>query len=130
MKNLVKLDGILQHIHKFSDKAGNIRVEVISQGSNGQDYKNLFQVTVFQDNLSKILAIPLGSAISIEGKLKNSSYEKDGQKIWKLEVLLVHFTAQPAEVGTPTRIANMSYPSHVAQQSLRSNSSFDESIPF
>lgn len=62
--------------------------ERIKKGDNWEDYTNWIDVVVFgrrADSLSKILA--KGMKIAVSGHLRYSSWERDGQKRSKLEVI-------------------------------------------
>jgi len=62
--------------------------ERIKKGDNWEEYTNWIDVVVFgrrADSLSKILA--KGMKVAVSGKLRYSTWEKDGQKRSKLEVI-------------------------------------------
>lgn len=88
MKNKVELEGILKGWKVFSDHVGSAQLQVTTQ-YKGKSFDQNFFITVFKDCLEQVGAIPLGSVLSISGKLKNGFYEKDGGKIWKLEVIML-----------------------------------------
>lgn len=62
--------------------------ERIKKGDNWEEYTNWIDVVVFgrrADSLSKILA--KGMKVAVSGHLRYSTWEKDGQKRSKLEVI-------------------------------------------
>ena len=62
--------------------------ERVKKGENYEDYTNWVDVVVFgrrADSLGKILA--KGMKIAIDGRLRYSTWERDGQKRSKLEVI-------------------------------------------
>ena len=62
--------------------------ERIKKGDNWEDYTNWIDVVVFgrrADSLSKILA--KGTKVAVSGHLRYSSWERDGKKRSKLEVI-------------------------------------------
>lgn len=84
-ENFTRHTGILEGFHRFSEKVGMAQL-AITQTSHGKTYSNKFSVTFFSPLLEKIEAIPKGSLVSVEGRLRNSSYEKQGVITWKLDV--------------------------------------------
>lgn len=54
-----------------------------------EDYANFFDCTMFGERAAKIKQyLSKGSKVTIEGKLRYSSWEKDGQKRSKIEVMV------------------------------------------
>lgn len=100
MENYVRLTGTLDIMHRFNERVGNCKL-TIAQESNGKVYTNKFGMTVFQPVLDKLSEVPLGSVVTLEGRLKNSSYERDNVTTWKLEVICSNFkVVKLAEPGS------------------------------
>lgn len=130
MKNKVELQGELIGFKKFSDKIGSMQLKVTTSSHSGEEYHASFYISVFKDHLGKIMSIPLGSVVSVSGRLKNSKYEKNGETVWKLEVVMNTFSVSE-EIGVPTRLAKMS--PNDSKYVTRDNSDFRdevENIPF
>lgn len=74
------------------------------QTGEWEDYPNFVDCTMFgtrAEAVSRFLA--KGNKVAIEGKLRNSSWEKDGQRRSKLEVIVdeIEFMSQRQGGGAP-----------------------------
>lgn len=89
-KNRVELEGELMDFKKFSEGVGSLKLKVTSIYKKVTHDNNFF-LTVFNDFIHKFEDMPLHSQLAVEGRLKNSNYEKDGKAVSKLEVILTDF---------------------------------------
>ena len=115
-----------------------------NQTGEWEDYPNFIDCTMFgarADALSRILA--KGTKVAIEGKLRWSQWEKDGQKRSKLEVIVdeVEFFSQRGgsdqQGGGRQSYSGSASATAPAQQSSRppvqappQAETYDEDIPF
>lgn len=58
----------------------------VSSETNGKTYSNYIDVVAFKP-LCTELDLNEGDRITVKGALRSSSYEKNGQKIWKTSVV-------------------------------------------
>lgn len=89
-----------------------------------EDYPNYIDCTMFgarAESLSRILT--KGMKVSIEGKLRWSQWEKDGQKRSKIEVVA-------EEVELMQMRGDGEYGKHRSAQTKSAESVYDEDIPF
>lgn len=88
------------------------------QSGEWEDYTNWVSCTMFgarAESVSRYLT--KGSKVAIEGKLRWSQWERDGQKRSKIEVIV-------------DEIEFMSQGSQQAPQAPQNSSQYDEDIPF
>lgn len=87
--------------------AVNDRQENKSTGE-WEDYPNFIDCTMFGTRAAKIAGmISKGSKVAIQGKLRYSSWEKDGQRRSKIEVIVndIEFMSRKQNHGAPSEIA-------------------------
>lgn len=112
------------------------------QTGEWEDYPNFIDCTMFgarAEAVSRFLS--KGSKVAIEGKLRWSQWERDGQKRSKIEVIVdeielmsrqglgsepVYSAPQPAQGGAPQQQQMSGMPAPVEQ----SYSVYDEDLPF
>ena len=120
-----------------------------SQTGEWEDYPNFLDCTLFgarADGLSKILT--KGSKVAIDGKLRWSQWERDGQKRSKVEIIVdsLDFMSQrngsqaaaapaPAPVAAPSPVAEpigagTGESAPVAQEPVEEAEAYGEDIPF
>lgn len=110
-----------------------------NQTGEWEDRPNFVDVSVFgnrAESLSNILA--KGMKVAVEGKLRYSSWERDGQKRSKLEVVADEVELPPRQNGqqggcrqpqpAPQRQQQMAMP--MRQQPVADTSVYDDDIPF
>ena len=93
------------------------------QSGEWEDYPNFIDCTMFgnrAESLSKLLS--KGGKVAIEGKLRYSSWEKDGQKRSKLEVIVDEIELMSRENGQKVTKSK--------PNSDDSSSMYDEDLPF
>lgn len=107
------------------------------QSGEWEDYPNFIDCTMFGTRAEKIANyIAKGSKVAIEGKLRYSSWEKDGERRSKLEVIVdeIEFMSRRDEQGgavistpvpAPVRPAAPRQAAPVAAAEV-----YDEDIPF
>ena len=107
------------------------------QTGEWEDYPNFIDCTMFgarAESLSRFLN--KGTKVSIEGKLRWSQWERDGQKRSKIEVIVSELefmsgrnkTASESEYDADAEFAAI--PSSIPPDSMTSGSVYDEDIPF
>ena len=102
-----------------------------NQAGQWEDSPNFIDCTIFGEranSLSKILA--KGKQVAIDGRLRYSSWERDGQKRSKLEIVVddIALPAKGAEASSPSyHLAEASAPSY---QVASSEDYYQEDIPF
>ena len=102
------------------------------QTGEWEDYPNFVDCTMFgtrAEAVSRFLA--KGNKVAIEGKLRYSSWEKDGQRRSKLEVIVdeIEFMSQ-RQVGAAPAAAPVSTPAPAPAAIPPSVDLYDEDIPF
>ena len=78
------------------------------QTGEWEDYPNFIDCTMFGTRAEKIAGmIGKGTKVAIEGKLRYSSWEKDGQRRHKLEVIVneIEFMSRGGGHGAPSEVA-------------------------
>ena len=107
------------------------------QTGEWEDYPNFVDCTMFGTRAEKIASyLAKGSKVAIEGKLRYSSWERDGERRSKLEVIVdeIEFMSRRDEQGgavistpvpAPVRPAAPSQAAPVAVAEV-----YDEDIPF
>lgn len=98
-------------------------------GATGEweDYANYVDCVLF-GNRAEFLSRTLhkGSKVAVVGKLRYSSWERDGQKRSKLEVVVEDLDfMSPKQDGQPPRQAPQRAPQQAAPQDV-----YDEDVPF
>lgn len=99
-----------------------------NQAGQWEDSPNFIDCTMFGEranSLSKILA--KGKQVAVDGRLRYSSWERDGQKRSKLEVVVddIALPAKGAETSVPSHpVAAPSYPVAASEDF------YQEDIPF
>lgn len=102
------------------------------QTGEWEDYPNFVDCTMFgtrAEAVSRFLA--KGNKVAIEGKLRYSSWEKDGQRRSKLEVIVdeIEFMSQRQGGGAPAT-APVAAPMPAPAAAPPSVDLYDEDIPF
>ena len=102
------------------------------QTGEWEDYPNFVDCTMFgtrAEAVSRFLA--KGNKVAIEGKLRYSSWEKDGQRRSKLEVIVdeIEFMSQ-RQGGAAPAAAPVSTPAPAPAAIPPSVDLYDEDIPF
>lgn len=88
------------------------------QTGEWEDMPNYVDCTMFGTRAEKLQPyLAKGMKVAIEGKLRYSSWEKDGTKRSKLEVIVdeIEFMSR-REGGQPQQQPRMAYPQHTANQ--------------
>ena len=103
-----------------------------TQTGEWEDYPNFVDCTMFgtrAEAVSRFLA--KGNKVAIEGKLRYSSWEKDGQRRSKLEVIVdeIEFMSQRQGAAVPAA-APVSTPAPAPAAVPPSVDLYDEDIPF
>ena len=96
-----------------------------------EDYPNYIDCVMFgkrAESVSRYLA--KGSKVAIEGRLRYSSWEKDGQRRSKIEVIVdgLEFMSRPEAQTQPNPAPNPYYPQTAPQ--AQPQGVYDEDIPF
>ena len=102
--------------------------ERVKKGDQWEDYPNFIECTMFgkrAEGVSKYLS--KGSKVAIEGHLRYSQWEKDGQKRSKLEVIVDEIELMSGQQSQQQAAPAYSAPSYSAPAS---SSVYDEDIPF
>ena len=102
------------------------------QTGEWEDYPNFVDCTMFgtrAEAVSRFLA--KGNKVAIEGKLRYSSWEKDGQRRSKLEVIVdeIEFMSQRQGAAAPAA-APVATPAPAPAAAPPSVDLYDEDIPF
>ena len=102
------------------------------QTGEWEDYPNFVDCTMFgtrAEAVSRFLA--KGNKVAIEGKLRYSSWEKDGQRRSKLEVIVdeIEFMSQ-RQGGAAPAAAPVSAPAPAPAAAPPAVDLYDEDIPF
>lgn len=102
------------------------------QTGEWEDYPNFVDCTMFgtrAEAVSRFLA--KGNKVAIEGKLRYSSWEKDGQRRSKLEVIVdeIEFMSQRQGAAAPAA-APVSTPAPAPAAAPPAVDLYDEDIPF
>lgn len=113
-----------------------------AQTGEWEDYPNFIDCTMFgarADSLSRYLS--KGTKVTIEGKLRWSQWERDGQKRSKIEVIVEEIelmsqanrqqpATQPAEQPVTQPVAQPVQQPAQAYQPYPASNVYDEDIPF
>ena len=105
--------------------------ERVKNGDQWEDRPNFIECTMFgkrAESIAKYMA--KGAKVCVEGKLRWSQWEKDGQKRSKVEVVVdeIEFMSRSESSSEPTY--GYSAPSYSAPSYDGSASVYDEDIPF
>ena len=109
-----------------------------SQTGEWEDYPNFVDCKMFGSRAEKLSQyLTKGSKVAIEGKLRYSSWEKDGQRRSKLEVIVEEIEFMSRRDGVGDAAPRDSYPAapasapagYAAQQPVYPDV-YDEDIPF
>lgn len=93
------------------------------QTGEWEDYPNFVDVTMFGTRAEKLAQyLHKGSKVAIEGKLRYSQWEKDGQRRSKLEVIAEELEFMSRQ--------DSGQPQQQAQQRNQDPDLYDEDIPF
>ena len=98
--------------------------ERVNDGGEWKDRPNYIDCVMFgkrAESLSRIMA--KGAKVAVSGKLRWSQWEKDGQKRSKIEVVA-------EEVELMQRRGDGEYEKHRSSQTQRTESVYDDDIPF
>ena len=108
-----------------------------NQTNEWEDYPNFIDCTMFGTRAEKLQQyLVKGTKVAIEGKLRWSQWERDGQKRSKIEVIVddVEFMSSRNGGGSSNYNSNSSYQSSSSYQPAPSidatSSVYDEDIPF
>jgi len=104
--------------------------ERIKNGDQWEDYPNFIECTMFgkrAEGVSKYLS--KGSKVAVEGHLRYSQWEKDGQKRSKLEVIVDEIELMSGQQSQQQSAPAYSAPSY-STPSYPASSVYDEDIPF
>ena len=102
------------------------------QSGEWTDYTNWVDAVMFGTRAEAVSRyLSKGSKVAIEGKLRYSSWEKDGQKRSKLEVIVdeIEFMSRGQQDGAPQGGYGGGYPQAPRPQAPAAGG-FDEDIPF
>ena len=108
------------------------------QSGEWEDYPNFVDCKMFGSRAEKLSQyLTKGSKVAIEGKLRYSSWEKDGQRRSKLEVIVEEIEFMSRRDGAGDAAPRDSYPAtpasapagYAAQQPVYPDV-YDEDIPF
>ena len=91
-----------------------------------EDYPNFVDCTMFGTRAEAVSRyLSKGSKVAIEGKLRYSSWERDGQRRSKLEIIVdeIEFLSRSADGQAPTATGNGAKGQHETEL-------YDEDIPF
>lgn len=96
--NKIIIKGILvkENNFKVSDKGNSFLINSISV-TEGKDKKRIdyFNIIAFGEVAETIAnCFKKGDSIQIEGKLQNNNYEKDGQKIYRDQIVITNFVKE------------------------------------
>ena len=91
-------------------KSGNYAVGIgiaVNEWKDGADYTNFFDVTMFvkvdnERQKSYIASVRKGDKIVVQGHLRYSTWEKDGSKRSKVEVIATELFKLASSQATPT----------------------------
>ena len=116
--NSVNISGNLTRDPELRRTAGGTAVLTIGVAVNDrrknpqtgewEDYPNFVDCTMFGTRAEKLSGmLGKGSKVAIGGKLRYSSWEKDGQRRSKLEVIVdeIEFMSQARGTGAPSEVA-------------------------
>lgn len=141
--NRVNLSGHLTRDPELRSTAGGTQVMSLGLAVNDrrknphtgewEDYPNFVDCTMFgtrAESVSRYLA--KGSKVAIEGKLRYSSWEKDGQRRSKLEVIIdeIELMSRSDNQAQPAYQTPQSYQTAPAPQKAPAYDVYDEDIPF
>lgn len=90
-KNLVQLDGVvsgqvfLRHVGPMGKAVANFSL-LVEEPFGGKVFKQYIKCVAWGNLADKMSNTKEGTGVELTGRLKNSSYEKDGVKIYKTEV--------------------------------------------
>jgi len=101
------------------------------QTGEWEDYPNFIDCTIFgarAESLSRYLS--KGAKVSIEGKLRWSQWERDGQKRSKIEVIVDELEFMSTRGDSPAGAAAPTTPVQSAPDVDVYSSVYDEDIPF
>ena len=97
-----------------------------NQTGEWEDYANYVDCTMFgsrAEGISKYLT--KGTKVAIEGKLRWSQWERDGQKRSKLEVIVDEIEFLTSRTGGQMEYSQQSYPQEYAPSSYQSAPQYD-----
>ena len=96
-----------------------------SQTGEWEDYVNFVDCVMFGNRAEKLSAyLNKGQKVAIDGKLRYSSWERDGQKRSKLEVIVDDLEFMSSKGGGQSGYGQPSQPEYVEA------SVYDDEIPF
>ena len=104
-----------------------------SQTGEWEDYPNFVDCTMFGTRAERLAAyLSKGTKVSIEGKLRYSSWEKDGQRRSKLEVIVdeIEFMSRREAQQEPVQQSRPSAGAWSAQAAYGAPDVYAEDIPF
>lgn len=149
MINKVMLVGKVKSAPQSRGSATSFRMGTWKIISDGRRFDTTHSVEGFGRNGELISSLKEGELVSVEGAIKHSSYEKNGQKVWFTAIVASSVSrvgeaeqpqqpasqAQPAQGNAPTQAqqgqAPTSYPPATAQpQGSNPNAGYDEKYGF
>ena len=102
-----------------------------SQSGEWEDYPNFLDCTLFgarADGLAKILN--KGMKVAIDGKLRWSQWEKDGQKRSKVEIIVDSIDFMQARNTAPQPQVETAAEPEPATQNFEESQAYGQDIPF
>lgn len=102
-----------------------------NQQGEWEDYPNYIDCVMFGTRAEAVSRyLQKGAKVSIEGKLRWSQWEKEGQKRSKIEVLVDEIVLMSAQQGAPRPQACQQAPQYAPPQYSQAPMMYDEDIPF
>ncbi|MDO5328638.1 MAG: single-stranded DNA-binding protein [Coriobacteriia bacterium] len=102
-----------------------------SQSGEWEDYPNFLDCTLFgarADGLAKILN--KGMKVAIDGKLRWSQWEKDGQKRSKVEIIVDSIDFMQARNAAPQPQVEQASEAEPTTQNFEESQAYGQDIPF
>ena len=101
------------------------------QTGEWEDYPNFVDCTMFDTRAEKLHQyLAKGTKVAIEGKLRYSSWEQDGKRRSKLEVIVDELEFMSSRQGASTAAAQQGAFPGGAQPQTAPAAAYDEDIPF
>jgi single-stranded DNA-binding protein len=92
--NRVNLLGVVATVPRERGAAVMFRIRTWDIGKDGRQFNQYHNIDAFGYQKDAALALREDAEIYLEGYLKTSSYEKDGQKVWKTSVVASKIVSQ------------------------------------
>lgn len=103
------------------------------QTGDWEDYPNFIDCTMFGTRAEKLEQyLTKGTKVAIEGKLRWSQWEKDGQKRSKVEVIVDEIELMASREGSPSKPTSKPSKQAASQEEPEYTEAvvYDEDIPF